>query len=161
MGSATLIASHKACTWTPLWGKVSFMVGLLYPCRTQQTKKTKKSQKNPHRSSADPGEGKFNSLRCEILRTETSTTLTRTETMTSFAYGKGFTPRANALLVVSQPRRFVAQNDQAIEGFGMLARNVLECGIQLGICSEFARNSPGKWPGPAMRGTLQETVAPI
>ena len=44
MGSATRIASHKACTWTPLWGKVSFTVGLLYPCRAQKTKNiTKKS----------------------------------------------------------------------------------------------------------------------
>ena len=57
MGSATRIASHKACTWTPLWGKVSFTVGVLYPCRTQKTPKNHK--KDPHRSSADPGRATF------------------------------------------------------------------------------------------------------
>ena len=45
----------------------------------------------------------------------------------------GFTPRASAFLLVSQPRRFVAQNDKEIEGLGCLP----------GICSEFARNSLG------------------
>ena len=29
MGSATHIASHKACTSAPLWGKVSFTIGSL------------------------------------------------------------------------------------------------------------------------------------
>ena len=45
----------------------------------------------------------------------------------------GFTPRAIVFLVVSQQRRFAAQNDKETEGLGCL----------LGICPEFARNLPG------------------
>ena len=41
-------------------------------------------------------------------------------------------PASGVLLVVSHPRRILAQNDKGIEGFGMLARNSE-------ICSEFAR----------------------
>ena len=33
VGSAARIASHNVCASTPLWGKVSFVVGLLHPCR--------------------------------------------------------------------------------------------------------------------------------
>ena len=36
-------------------------------------------------------------------------------------------------LVVNQPRRFVAQSDKGIEGFGMLARNLLGTWNSLGI----------------------------
>ena len=63
---------------------------------------------------------------------------------------------ANVFLVVSQLRRFVAQNEKGIEGFGMFARNLP--GMHPEICSEFGICSdlPAKRkPGPAMRGTLQ------
>ena len=80
----------------------------------------------------------------------------------------GFTPRANVFLVVSQPRRFVVQNDKEIERVGCL----------LGICPEFARNCPEfarnsefarnllgirseNGPGPAMRGTLHFTFSSL
>ena len=57
------------------------------------------------------------------------------------------------LLGVSQSRRFIAQNDKEIEGFGMFARNLLGTQNLLACCSEFAwkmawtshaRNSPDK-----------------
>ena len=74
----------------------------------------------------------------------------------------GFTPRANVFLVVSQPRRFVAQNDREIEGLGCLLGICPEFAPNLpGICglrSEFARNSLRKRLGPAMRGTLHPSV---
>ena len=60
----------------------------------------------------------------------------------------GFTTRTN----VFQLRRFVAQNDQEIKGFGMLTRNLPRIRSEVawtrssfGICSEFARkNGPNQ-----------------
>ena len=51
------------------------------------------------------------------------------------------TPKDNVLLVVSQPRRFAAQKDKGIEGFGMLAWNLLEFHCEDGL-DQHARNSP-------------------
>ena len=61
------------------------------------------------------------------------------------------------LVVRQEPRRFVAQSDKEIEGLGclQLARKLH------GICSELgvlARNSLGKRPGPAVRGTPGEVA---
>ena len=77
--------------------------------------------------------------------------------MLSFAHGR-FYPKTYVFLVVSQPRRFFAQNDEGIEGFGMLAGNLLGMCLEFAQISEFARNPIGKRSGPAMRGTLQDKM---
>ena len=62
----------------------------------------------------------------------------------------GFTLRANVFLVVSQPRRFVAQNGKEIEG--MFAQNLPGNCSELGVCSEFARKTARTshaWNSPA------------
>ena len=74
----------------------------------------------------------------------------------------GSTTRANVFLVLSQPRRLIAQNGKEIEGLGCLlgicpefARNLPGICSELRVRLEFAQNSLGKRPGSAMRGTLQ------
>ena len=69
--------------------------------------------------------------------------------MLSFALGRFHLNDISAPkdLVVSQPRRFVAQNDEGTEGFGMLAWNLLGTWTSLGIY------------GPAMSRTLQRKAS--